>query len=601
MYPTCYRRPALASTLVLAFIAGTTNAQIIDDPFPPVFALSSLLPANGGDGSLGVVLNGPAANARAGRSASSAGDINNDGIEDLIVGANSNTGVAYIIFGRGAGNEFPPEFELSSLDGTNGFRIFGTTSNSGLGVSVSGAGDVNNDGIDDIIVGAPYSTINGMFQIGSAFVIFGRDDGFPATLDLSSLDGTNGFRINGEVRHDRLGLTVANAGDLNNDGIDDIACAYTVDSYNSDGGSALIIYGRDISNTGAFPAVMQPSYLDGTTGFRVNGGVNNVALGHAISTAGDINGDGIDDLLLGDENGDGSSGRALVLFGRDTANEGNFAASIDADSMDGTNGFHMTSVTVTLGFLGGSVANAGDVNGDGFDDIVMGGDYTPIGSSYYRGVASVVFGGDSAFPATLDLGSLNGENGFNFYGSGQYNRVGRYVAGAGDVNGDGFDDMLITAVEGSSYYDTTVPGKAYVVYGRPLGDPFPAVLFNNSLDGSNGFRLDGISPGDAIGYPISGNVIIGDFNADGVDDLVICASRADPNGSNSGEIYIVYGRNTVCAADYNNDGSLDFFDVQAFLADFAIQNPLADINGDGSFDFFDIQAFLNLFVDGCSP
>ena len=126
-----------------------------------------------------------------GSSVSSAGDINGDGFDDLIIGA---LGASYVVFGKAAG--FDTTLDLSSLNGNNGFRLDGTTGRSYSGRPVSNAGDVNGDGFDDVIVGAPNADPNGNFS-GSSYVIFGKVSGFTAALDLSSLDGSNGFRLDG--------------------------------------------------------------------------------------------------------------------------------------------------------------------------------------------------------------------------------------------------------------------------------------------------------------------------------------------------------------------------------------------------------------------
>jgi hypothetical protein len=116
---------------------------------------------------------------------------------------------------------FGPNLQLSALDGSDGFQISGAAAGDWAGRSVSAAGDVNGDGIDDVIVGAEGTDPNGSYS-GAAYVVFGTAGGFSATLNLSTLDGTTGFQISGEVVGDQAGSSVSVAGDVNGDGIDDL-------------------------------------------------------------------------------------------------------------------------------------------------------------------------------------------------------------------------------------------------------------------------------------------------------------------------------------------------------------------------------------------
>src|SRR5215204_920303 len=116
---------------------------------------------------------------------------------------------------------FGAVLDLSSLDGTTGFQISGEAEGDRSGFSVSGAGDINGDGFDDVIVGAPGADPNGPGS-GAAYVVFGKASGFVANLNLSTLTGTNGFRISGAAAGDASGGSVSAAGDVNGDGYDDV-------------------------------------------------------------------------------------------------------------------------------------------------------------------------------------------------------------------------------------------------------------------------------------------------------------------------------------------------------------------------------------------
>src|SRR4028118_1235155 len=117
---------------------------------------------------------------------------------------------------------FGPTFNLLDLNGSNGFAINGIAVGDYSGSSVSSAGDVNGDGIDDLIIGARTASPNGISEAGQSYVVFGSNSGFVAGLDLSELNGSNGFAINGIVADDRLGSSVSSAGDVNGDGFDDL-------------------------------------------------------------------------------------------------------------------------------------------------------------------------------------------------------------------------------------------------------------------------------------------------------------------------------------------------------------------------------------------
>jgi Ca2+-binding RTX toxin-like protein len=159
-------------------------------------------------------------------------------------------------------------------------------------------------------------------------------------------------------------------------------------------------------------------------------------------------------------------------------------------------------------------------------------DADPNGSR--SGASYVVFGKASGFDANLNLAALNGSNGFRLEGAGAFHRSGRSVSSAGDVNGDGYADLLIGAYNA----DPNFSGASYVVFGKASG--FDANLNLADLNGSNGFRLAGVASGDFSGRSVSS---AGDVNGDGYADLLVGADRADPNGSNSGASYVVFGGN----------------------------------------------------------
>ncbi|PXW89872.1 FG-GAP repeat protein [Nitrosomonas sp. Nm84] len=416
--------------------------------------------------------------------------------------------------------------DLSSLDGSNGFRLDGTKSEDNSGSSVSSAGDVNGDGFDDVIVGALFAD-----PAGSSYVVFGHASGFDAALDLSSLDGNNGFRLDGETAGDYSGCAVSSAGDVNGDGFDDVIIgALGADTNGDNSGSSYVVFGK----TTGFDAEMDLSSLDGSNGFRLDGAASKDVSGNAVSGAGDINGDGFDDVIIGsrDRNDDYSSPVTVdyVVFGKASG----FSAAMNLSDLDGSNGFHLdanTSVAST-----NSVSSAGDVNGDGFDDLIVGIDFPSPEGYFTRDAASyVVFGKDSGFDPALNLSNLDGSDGFRLAGANfsVYNG-GLEVSDAGDINGDGFGDLIVGSYSGGNLYFS---GVSYVVFGKASG--FTADLDLSSLDGNNGFRLDGEMEDDGSGSSVSS---AGDINGDGFDDLIVGARGAGSNGDQSGSSYVVFGR-----------------------------------------------------------
>ncbi|SFN22646.1 beta strand repeat-containing protein [Nitrosomonas communis] len=526
------------------------------------------------DGSNGFRLDGVAAGDRLSYadSASSAGDVNGDGFDDLLIGASgadpngSASGSSYVVYGKASG--FAATLNLSSLDGSNGFRLDGVAAYDLSGHPVSSAGDVNGDGFADLLIGSSST------GAGSSYVVFGKASGSAATMDLSSLDGSNGFRLDGVAEGDRTGRSVSSAGDVNGDGFDDLLVgAFRADPNGTNSGSSYVVFGK----ASGFAATLDLSNLDGSNGFRLNGVARGDVLGFSVSSAGDVNGDGYNDLLVGafeaDPNGISSAGSSYVVFGKASG----FAATLNLSSLDGSNGFRLDGVA-TNDSSGRSVSSAGDVNGDGFDDLLVGANGAgPNG--LYSGSSYVVFGKASGFAATLNLSSLDGSNGFRLDGVATNDSSGRSVSSAGDVNGDGFDDLLVGA--NGAGPNGLYSGSSYVVFGKASG--FAATLNLSSLDGSNGFRLDGVAAGDSSGDSVSS---AGDVNGDGFDDLLVGASGADPNGSASGSSYVVYGKASGFAATLNLS-SLD--GSNGFRLDGVAEHDLSgdsvssagDVNGDG--------------------
>ena len=451
--------------------SGGSNAGAAYVIFGRASGFGSLIDLTGLSATDGFKIQGDVANDFAGFSVSSAGDVNGDGFADILVGAygndsgDANAGAAYVIFGRASG--FGSLIDLTGLAVTDGFKIQGDLLGDQAGWSVSSAGDVNGDGFADILVGANGNDSGGG-DAGAAYVIFGRASGFGSLIDLTSLSAANGFKIQGDFPSDQAGFSVSSAGDVNADGFADILVgARGNDGGGGNAGSAYVIFGRG----SGFGSLIDLTGLAPTDGFMIQGDVASDFAGYSVSSAGDVNGDGFADILVG-ANGNGSggtnAGAAYVIFGKASG----FGSLIDLTGLSATDGFKIQG-DASYDNAGISVSSAGDVNGDGFADILVGARINASGG-LAAGAAYVIFGRGSGFGSLIDLTGLSAANGFKIQGDVAYDNAGTSVSAAGDVNGDGFADILVGARNNGS--GGLYAGAGYVIFGRapPLPNAAPA-------------------------------------------------------------------------------------------------------------------------------
>ncbi len=444
-----------------------------------------------------------------GESVAAAGDVNGDGYADVIVGAHANdgggsaAGEAYVYFGSSSGPSATPDWSVQGEAADNSF-----------GYSVAAAGDVNNDGCDDVIVGAHYNDEAGS-NAGEAYIYHGSSSGLSATPVWSD---------QGETVSDELGESVAAAGDVNGDGYADVIVGA---SRNDDGGSMagkVYLYSYGLS-----------SDLSSTPDWTAVGDDTRYEFGKVVASAGDVNGDGYDEVIVyAMQRDDYEAGEVNVYHGSSSG----LSATPDWTKM-GANSAH----------FGTKVAGAGDVNGDGYDDMILTHD-----GGHANGQVEVYYGSSSGLSASLD---------WSVQGEGSSDQFGSSVDGAGDVNGDGYDDVII----GASRYDSN-KGKAYLYLGSSSG-----------LSSTADWTDTGETAGDYFGVIVAG---AGDVNGDGYDDVVVSAPYNDDGGTNAGEVYLYRG-----SPHYYKLSPSPFWTIQGDESDgigFYALSSAGDVNGDGYAD-----------------
>ena len=418
-----------------------------------------------------------------------AGDVNGDGFDDIIIGALRNSdnatysGAAYVIFG-------PLTGQLNA--GAADLKVTGLSNTDYVGRGVTGAGDTNNDGYDDILIGAIGDDTGGT-DAGAAFLVLGPASG---SFNVNSAD----VEFSGAAAGDIAG-ELAYVGDVNNDGYDDI---FVGAQYNGDGGS----------KAGAAYLIFGPSSVDlslDNADVIYTGEDADDEAASSIGGGGDIDGDGYTDLLIaarGEDAGGDSAGAVYVIYGDGTM------ADTDLSAADAK--FTGEADNAQIGW-GVSVASAGDTNNDGYDDIIVGARYDSDFDSNAGG-AYIIEGpvGGTASLGTADAKVL-GE------AAGDY--TGDSVHGPGDVDNDGYDDVLI----GSGYSDAgnTNAGAVYLVRGPLSGTSNLSAAVSRITATGKEDRARGRG--------------VGDVDNDGIPDVMLGAQLNDDAGTDAGSAYLFLG------------------------------------------------------------
>ncbi|PSL25679.1 FG-GAP-like repeat-containing protein [Dyadobacter jiangsuensis] len=434
--------------------------------------------ASGPDTATATALHSIQPESQFGYAVSGAGDVDGDGYDDIIVGAphydngQSEEGVAFLFKGTPGGIGKIPAHILETDQADAGF-----------GTSVSAAGDVDGNGYGDVIIGAMHYH-GGEDEEGAAFVYLGSSAGLhSAPIQLES-NKTGAW----------FGCAVAHAGDLNDDGFSEIIIGAMNYSNGQSEEGALYI----------FPGSINGSDIAGLR--IVESDLEDTRLGNAVSPAGDLNGDGHDDLVAGAYSmGDYDAGAILIGYGK--------AHSLDSLTIDWMKG------TQDQAHFGWDVSGGGDVNGDGFHDLIVGAHAYDNGD----GAAHIYYGSPAG---------ITQANAAHLYAheTGMGAAMGESVAGAGDLDGDGYSDVII----GEPWFideNTSVPtGLALIYYGSPAGiNTSPQRIIGNVNDTY-----------DFFGWAVAA---AGDVNADGYSDMIVGSPNFSSGQTDADAAFVYYGNN----------------------------------------------------------
>jgi alpha-tubulin suppressor-like RCC1 family protein len=414
--------------------------------------------------------------------ASAIGDVNGDGLDDVSFGApavdysgRTDGGVVYVVYGRATGisNINANTWVTSS---TNGYRLYGEKAGDSFGNQVLNVGDFNDDGTNDFLVYALNGDLpnNGVDDYGVTYVIFGKGVAHATDIDMLTgfTYGTQGFRI-----YSAAGLSAVpgKCGDVNNDGIDDIAVTAGTGTYSgrANSGAVYILFGHSTATT--FADVYLSAFVSGAAGVLIIGAAAGENLGlpaltyrahaAAVGRGGDFNDDGLNDLVIG------AQGKAYILFGRSGVTS---YSDIDLAAWPNTVNKGQKFVAQDVGSFGAIrlVGSLGDFNGDGVSDIFM----FNAEQSGNVGWGAVFFGHTDSTPFNDIVFETftTGATGFRLRSSDGGSYYGIHAGNAGDLNGDGVHDLVLAATN-LNVNGAASAGAVFVLYGQ--GPPTLAPTF----------------------------------------------------------------------------------------------------------------------------
>ncbi len=485
----------------------------------------------------GFAVSGITANEHLGAYLGSACDFNHDGISDILIGAEGLSATqarAYVIYGGRLTGSFD-SFDLANMTEEQGFVIYfpdDPHTNGGAGVKC--AGDINQDGVEDIILAAYLTEASGGAKEGAVVAIYGKPGGY-SSFFIANMTSDQGFIISGMPWTDYFGIPISGIGDINQDGIQDFMFG-SPSSSNEEGvanaGKAYVIFGK--SGLRSSIALAGGSIgLPSDQGFFIDGEYENGVLGASVSSAGDFNNDGIPDIIVGAPgapslSGQVQAGRTYVIYGKQGGYSSVFAKNLTSDQ-----GF-VINCEDSVQLSGFYVDSIGDFNNDGISDI-----FVAILMSNRGFVLYGKSGGYSSVDINplADTENLHPDQGFIIgnSSSGEVHRLGIFTS-SGDFNQDGISDLLLGAPLANFY-----AGKAYVVYGKQGYSSINTA----SISPDQGLIFSGLNQRGAFNGALTGysGSAVGDFNNDGAADFMIGSPRArNPSlDNNVGKAYIIYG------------------------------------------------------------
>jgi hypothetical protein len=433
--------------------------------------------------------------------------------------------------------------------GDTSVRLDAEASMDEAGTSVTSAGDVDGDGLDDVLVGAPLND-TAHSTAGSVYLVLGSTLSAGGPLSLAGAHA----QVVGEGAGDLLGHTIAGVGDVDGGGRPDIFVgAPGNDLGGSNSGRAYLFRGEDLAAGGVF---------DASTAWASIAGQAGTWAATRVAGAGDVDGDGLSDLLLDapyDDTGGAGAGRVYLFLGSQVGSGGDFgiaeahASFIGEEAWDGA---------------GQGLAGAGDVDGDGLDDVLIG---VPLfdGAGDYAGKACLFFGDSLLAGGDFDLSQAD----LHLLGEVAGDKAGVPVAAAGDVDGDGLADLLVGASNNNEGGYTA--GKSYLVYGSTASAGGTLSLASADV------VIIGEAEGDESGK-VAG---AGDVDGDGLDDVLVGAPGNGDGGSDAGKTHLFYGATLNAGGAFTLAGSDAAFVGEA-AADHSghVASSAGDVNGDGFAD-----------------